>query len=139
MVAGQDHDRHFGAFEQCCGARQKVERQAVVLERVAGQEQQVGCLVPRGRDDRGKRRRAVPGERIDVNVRAVDDDEILHAGARIECAAARRSKIVRPSTTPLRAKRRTVLILSEARSAKSKDAGSRPALARDDDAPMKLR
>jgi hypothetical protein len=90
VVAGQEHHRQCRGRDDRGGAIEQVGRQAVAIEGVAGEHDDVGGGAARRAQDAGEPRRSVAAMQprgvvvIDVQIGAVDDHEI--AGRRGHCS-----------------------------------------------------
>ena len=90
VVAGQDHHLDAGIGQQPAGAVEHRGGDAVVVERVAGEQHDIGVRVAGGGEHGGKAGRAVAVLGgvlfvIDVQVGTVDEDDV-HWG-RLRCGA----------------------------------------------------
>jgi len=94
VVSGKDHNREIGLGEQTPGAIEDDPAQLIVLEGVAGQQQDVGAQRLGGLQHRAQRRRAIAAMvssaiLVDMQIRAVDKYDIGGHPRAIAFGAAR--------------------------------------------------
>ena len=84
VIAGQDHHRQPGLGEQHAGAVDRIRRDLMIVEGVAGEDHGIGAERPRRRQHVAQHAGAVAAMHcrdpvvIDMQIRRVDDADVPH-------------------------------------------------------------